>query len=357
MANTDPLYGSLIEAGGSAISGIASALTAKANRDWQEREAMKQRQWQSMPEQVARARMAGLNPNLVFGKGSGVTNVPSVPSAPAMPTYNPLFSGLGALALGVNQLAVDKSLKETEAKKNITSSELDQATKEKVQSETRFQDILNQFEPKKQLEMLTKLQEDARKAGNEADQAFYEAEIKRIENDIAEATQEERKKTPKLENELTEEKKKTERSQQQFNKAAGAAQTANAKSNRIAAMAQQFAAFSQDKVNRKQAAKLRQEAYSIAQDVKAKKFENIKTRVTLVRDIERFENQLLNEKIITKEQWEHLRYLQKQNDWYEIMNFAHTLSLGAIGLGQAAQGANTINNMNGSKPMGKIGFR
>lgn len=317
----NPLIAAGIEAGGSVISGVASALTSKANRDWQEKEATKQRQWQSMPEQVARARMAGMNPNLVFGKGTGASTTPAVPAAPAMPTYPVPFSGLGNLALGKESLEVEKPVKESEEAKNYSEKELNETKKLREASEKYKVDIDNLTEFAIRSAELTRLQNEATKAGNDAEAAEYAAQREKLSKDLLEEQYPALAVRPQKENEKLEEEKKTEKARQKNLSDTGKAALSEAASARENARSNRIIALATDKEKRATVKRLNVEAKSLAQDVVSKRYQNIFTHRTMLKKVDAINNILEREGIINDVQRETLKKLAKENKWFDFKQF------------------------------------
>ena len=324
MANTstlNPLIGAGIEAGGSIISGVASALTAKANRDWQEQQARIQRQWSSLPEQVARARMAGMNPNLVFGKGSGASSAPAMPGAPSMPTFENPAQGFTESTIHSNQLQIERDVAEsTISKQDEEASVANQQAKKLM--------IQNEYEAQLLKESLTEAEARAKKEGHEEKAAEYRARIAELDKQFAEDTYQTRIDKFDKELETLNEQIKTYQNERSYKNRMASASEMQAQAAKMSAAAARMAAKAtannqnaQAELNRANAriAKIegnirnRTQAIetfgrltSIIQDFTAKNYLN---------DASKAQVDLINQQI---------KLAIKDNDWYEVNSLVNT---------------------------------
>lgn len=227
------VVGGALSAVGSLGSGIFSALSAKSNRDWQERQASIQRQWEGMPAQVMRARQAGLNPNLVFGQGSGVTNAPAVPSAPSLPVMPNIFDSAPVVGAGLEDRQMERPVKDSEAYRNMSESQ--KASEEAHQTAIENQTLLG-----RQLAELRRLEEEAKKASEEALAAHWRQLAEQVQKEILDAQAPALKEQPSKQNEKIEQERITSKAQAGMYKAEGEAAVRNARTNeRIASATEQ----------------------------------------------------------------------------------------------------------------------
>lgn len=318
MANTstlNPLIGAGIEAGGSIISGVASALTAKANRDWQEQQARLQRQWSSMPEQVARARMAGMNPNLVFGKGSGASSAPAMPGAPSMPTFENPTKGFADSAIRSNQLQIEREVADSTISKQDEEASLANQQAKKIM-------IQNEYEGQLLKEALTEAEARAKKEGHEEKAAEYRARIAEIEKQFAEDTYDNRIEKFTKELEVLTEQIKTYQNDRNVQNRLAAASEMQAQAAKISAAAASMAAKATSNNQNAQAELNRANA-------KIARIEgNIRSRTEAIETLGRFTSIIQD---FTAKQYfnkaakaqidlieEQIKTAIKNNDWYEV---------------------------------------
>lgn len=225
--------------GGSIISGVSSMIAAKSNRDWQERQAAIERQWQGMPAQVMRARQAGLNPNLVFGKGTGITNVPSTPSAPNMSQVPDFGTSLAELGKSYDDREMNRPAKEAEAIERTSNSR-------NLDEDTHRQAIENITLNQRLYQTLKALEEEAKAKQQDALAAGYRAEKERLAKEILEGQSEELKLQPAVQNETS--RKQGEMYEKTGNSAvvSANAQQKSAEAAYISALANKIAAEAQD---------------------------------------------------------------------------------------------------------------
>lgn len=238
-ANIGSTLGAAGSIGGSIISGVSSLIAAKSNRDWQERQAAIERQWQGMPAQVMRARQAGLNPNLVFGKGTGITNVPSTPSAPNMPQVPDFGVSLAEIGKSYDEREMNRPVKEAEAIERTSNAR-------NKDEDTHRQAIENITLNQRLYQTLKALEEEAKAKEQDALAAGYRAEKERIAKEILEGQSEELKQQPAVQNETT--RKQGEMYVKQGNSAvvSADAQQKSAKAAFLSASANMVAARAQD---------------------------------------------------------------------------------------------------------------
>lgn len=240
-ANIGSTLGAAGSIGGSIISGVSSMIAAKSNRDWQERQAAIERQWQGMPAQVMRARQAGLNPNLVFGKGTGITNVPSTPSAPNMPQVPDFGASLAELGKSYDDREMNRAAKEAEAIERTSNAR-------NLDEDTHRQAIENLTLKQRLYFTLQEAEARAKEKGEDAKAAEIRKEMEEIKKEILEGQKPALIDQPKKENALTEQKTKTSEAEAGMYKEQGAAARRNAAANERQAKAAETQAETQRRI-------------------------------------------------------------------------------------------------------------
>lgn len=350
MSNTsslNPIIGAGIEAGGSIISGVASALTAKANRDWQEQQARIQRQWSGMPEQVARARMAGMNPNLLFGKGSGASSAPALPAAPSMPTFENPASGFTENTLKSNQLQIERDVADSTISKQDEEASLANQQAKKVM-------IQNEYEGQLLKEALTEAEARAKKEGHEEKASEYRARIAEIDKQFAEDTYDTRIEKFTKELEALTEQIKTYQNERNVQNRLAAASEMQAQAAKMSAAAASMAAKATANNQNAQAELNRANA-------KIARIEgNIRNRTQAIETLSRITSmvqdftakQYLNE--ASKAQvdliQQQIKQAIKNNDWYEVnslVNIAKDIAITGASIGIATKGLGKKGTANG----------
>lgn len=331
LAGIGSMVGSL---GSSAMNFFAS----KSSREWQEKEAAKQRQWQGMPSQVARARMAGLNPNLVFGKGSGITNVPAMPAAPNMPEYSNPAEQLPDIAVRQRQTNIEQDVAESTIGKQDAEASFANEQAKKVM-------IQNQYEAQLLAESLKEAEAKAKKEGHEEEAAAYRARIEELNKNFAEETYDTRKERYDKELQQINETIENLKNERNVQKRIAAAQELQAKSAKIAADAQAYVAKAtannqnaQAEFNRAQAKIAKIEGTIRSKNQAVESFSRLMEMLQDFKAKNYLNQQLEAQTRLIEEQ---IRLAIKTGDWFEVgqlIESAKDIAITGASIGIAAKG-------------------
>lgn len=374
---------------------------AKSQRDWQEQHDIDMfnldAQNRSYKEQRRQMEEAGLNPSMMFAGGNLVqpasatsstgaaAATPSSGSLPSIPKIEPETSAAaetikatsGAIkdiASALNESAQADATREKLApeiehlKESVNTMQSQQRVNDSIVSlnnaEEQYKLTLNSLEEirKKyadQKEFATinnicaetqKYLADAYLAGLQGETEIANAALRNAEASLMKFKEtSEREQLPLILSNLKKQGKLIDaQAVSTLQQGAASLESANA---------QKIIAFATDAEKREQVEFLKKQGEYFKKLSFGQSIQNAHDFVTFKERVETTIEVLKQEKLITSQQFNQLRLLAKQNNWYETMQAFHILTGGLIGAGQAMQGAAAVTRaIPPSKPSGKIGF-